>query len=108
MKKTYSNLKNRIFKKQIKVVYSFEYDVQFSLSNFVNTVNLMDHKKIRDHLVNEKLLNRKKIIIPEMVSYEDMALVHTEQFLVSIKDPLKVGKFLKLTNVNPWDSQILE
>jgi len=93
---------------KVRVVYSYEYDAGYSLRNFINTVDLINFKKIRDRLIKEKIIHRKKIIIPEMVSYEDMALVHNEQFLMNIRDPLKVARFLKLENVGPWDSQILE
>ena len=43
-----------------------------------------------------------------MVSYEDMVLVHDEEYLKKIKDPLKVAQLLRIGEVDPWDSYILE
>ena len=68
----------------------------------------MKYKKIRDRLIKEKLIRRKNILIPEMVSYEDMALVHDDDYLTKIKDPLKVAQLLRISEVDPWDSYILE
>jgi len=68
----------------------------------------MKYKKIRDRLINEKLVRRKHILVPEMVSYEDMVLVHDDDYLSKIKDPLKVSQLLRIGDVDPWDSYILE
>ena len=43
-----------------------------------------------------------------MVSYEDMILVHDEEYLKKIKDPLKVAQLLRISDADPWDSYILE
>ena len=56
----------------------------------------------------EKLIRRKNILIPDMVSYEDMVLVHNETYLEKIKDPLKVAQLLRIGDTDPWDSYILE
>ena len=68
----------------------------------------MRFKRIRDVLVDKKIVHRKNILKPTMVSYEDMALVHTETYLKRIQNPVYVGKTLRIEHVDPWDSTLLE
>jgi acetoin utilization deacetylase AcuC-like enzyme len=92
----------------MKLVFSYDYYIGISTSNAYQSFDIMKYKKIRDRLIKEKLIRRKHILIPEMVSYEDMVLVHDEEYLKKIKDPLKVAQFLRIGEVDPWDSYILE
>ncbi len=97
-----------IFKKQkINVVFSHEY-ARIPPTDTHQTFDILKYKKIRDKLVEQKLLRRKKILRPEMVSNEDMALIHSQKYLAQIKDPLNVARILNIGYVNPWDSYILE
>ncbi len=99
----------RIFRKaRARIVFSHEYFYGIPEGNSRQSFDVMKYKKIRDKLVEEKLIHRREIIRPEMVSYEDLELVHSKEFLQSIKDPINVARFLKLGYVNPWDSYILE
>ena len=95
-------------KKKIKIIFSFDYYVGISTSNAYQSFDIMKYKKIRDRLVKEKLIKRKNILSPEMATYEDLALVHTREYLKSIQDPVKVGQMLRIGAVEPWDSYIVE
>jgi acetoin utilization deacetylase AcuC-like enzyme len=68
----------------------------------------MRFKKIRDLLVAKRIIKRRKILKPDMVSYNDMALVHAEKYLKRIQNPVYVSKILKFDHADPWDSTILE
>ncbi len=94
-------------KQKINVVFSHEY-IGIPASENYQEFDILKYKKIRDNLVEQKLLNRKKILKPQMVSYEEMALVHSQKYLSQIKDPTNVGRILNLGYINPWDSYILE
>lgn len=97
-----------IFNRQkVSVVFSHEY-VGMPATDLGQTFDILKYKKIRDKLVEKKLLNRKRILKPYMVSYKNMSLVHTHNYLTKIKDPLHVAQILNLINVDPWDSYILE
>ncbi len=99
----------RLFNIQkVKLVFSYDYYIGISTSNAYQSFDIMKYKKIRDRLIKEKLIRRKHILIPDMVSYEDMVLVHDEEYLKKIKDPLKVAQILRIGEVDPWDSYILE
>jgi len=94
--------------KKVKLVFSYDYYVGISTSNAYQSFDIMKYKKIRDSLIKEKLVRRKDILVPDMVTYEDMVLVHDEEYLKMIKDPLKVAQSLRIGEVDPWDSYILE
>jgi acetoin utilization deacetylase AcuC-like enzyme len=68
----------------------------------------MKFKKIRDLLIAKNLVNRKNILIPEMISYEDMGLVHSRQYLTRIRNPINVAHDLKIEAIDPWDTHVLE
>jgi acetoin utilization deacetylase AcuC-like enzyme len=101
-------IKNLLFKNQnVYVVFSHEY-AGIPTTDTHQTFDILKYKKIRDTLVEQKLLKRKKILKPYMVSYEDIALVHSDSYINQIKDPMNVARILNLGHVNPWDSYILE
>ncbi len=92
----------------VKLIFSFDYYVGIATSNAYQSFDIMKYKKIRDRLLKEKIVKRKQIIAPEMVSYEDLALVHDSEYIKNIQDPLKVASYLRIGEVDPWDSYILE
>jgi acetoin utilization deacetylase AcuC-like enzyme len=99
----------RFFKTQkTHIVFSYDYYVGILAANAYQAFDIMKYKKIRDRLIKEKLIRRKHIFVPDMVSYDDMALVHDEDYLNKIKDPIKVAQMLRIGEVDPWDSYILE
>lgn len=91
-----------------KLVFSYDYYIGISTANAYQSFDIMKYKKIRDRLIKEKLVRHKHILVPDMVGYEDMALVHNDDYLTEIKDPLKVAQLLRIGEVDPWDSYILE
>jgi len=101
------NLKSFFNKKNIDVVFSHEY-VSVPDANITGMFDILKYKKIRDKLVENKLVKRKKFLKPYKVSYENMGLIHSEKYLTHIKEPLNVAKILNIGNVDPWDSYILE
>jgi len=100
--------RNLFSKKQnVHVVFSHDY-VSIPTADTHQNLDILKYKKIRDNLVEEKLLKRQKILKPYMVSYEDIGLVHTKSYINEIKDPINVARILNLGHVSPWDSYILE
>jgi len=100
----------RIFKryKHDRIVFSHEYYHGVLTSGSDSTFDAMKFKKIRDLLIAKDLVRRKQILIPQVVSYEDMELVHPRSYLKRIQDPLNVAHDLKLENIDPWDTNVLE
>jgi len=95
-------------KKNVRVVFSHDYYHGLSGVNQIDTIDTMKFKRIRDTLVEHKVINRRKILVPEMVSYQDMELVHTESYLKNIQDPAYVSQLFHIHLDTPWDSAILE
>ena len=95
-------------RQRVKLVFSFHYYIGISTSNAYQSFDIMKYKTIRDRLIEEKLIRRKDILVPKKVSYEDMARVHDEAYLKKISDPSVAAQLLKITDVDPWDSYILD
>jgi len=94
-------------KRNVHVVFSHDY-VSIPTTETHQSLDILKYKKIRDNLVEEKLIKRHNILKPYMVSYEDIGLVHTKSYINQIKDPLNVAKILNMGFVDPWDSYVLE
>ncbi len=101
-------LRSLLRKKNTWVVFSHDYYHGLSGVNQIDTIDAMKFKRIRDTLVEKKIINRKKILIPGMVNYHDMGLVHTQPYLKNIQDPAHVSQLFHIYMDTPWDSSILE
>jgi acetoin utilization deacetylase AcuC-like enzyme len=101
-------LRSWLRKKNAWVVFSHDYYHGLSGINQIDTIDAMKFKRIRDALVEQKIINRKKILIPSMVNYHDMGLVHTQHYLKTIQDPAQVSQLFHIYMDTPWDSAILE
>jgi len=91
-----------------KIVYRSEYLTAVHSRSSYRTFDPKRFKKIRDQLVKDHLIKRKDIIRPQSVSEDDMLLVHSQNYLNSLKNPVFVGKILNLDYVDPWDNYVLE
>ena len=99
----------RLFKSNpCKIVYRSEYLTAVHSRSSYRTFDPMRFKKIYDKLITDRLIKRKDIIRPAAVSEEDMLLVHTKEYLNSLKNPMIVGEILNLDYVDPWDNYVLE
>jgi acetoin utilization deacetylase AcuC-like enzyme len=100
--------RSRLRNRNLRVVFSHDYYHGLSGVSHIDTFDVMKFKRIRDALVEQKVIKRKKILVPEMVSYQDMGLVHTESYIKNIQDPTHVSQLFHLHLDTPWDSAILE
>lgn len=91
-----------------RVVFSGDYIYGLPTIGEHKTFDLMKYKKIRDTLVEEKLLKRHHILRPDLCSYDDLRLVHTEKYIKTLQDPQYVSKILKLHTVDMFYNSILE
>jgi acetoin utilization deacetylase AcuC-like enzyme len=95
-------------KKNMRIVFSHDYYHGLTGIQHLDMIDAMKFKRIRDVLVDEKVVSRKQILVPEMVTYHDMGLVHAGSYIKSIQDPAQVNTLFHLTDDTPWDSAILE
>jgi len=68
----------------------------------------MKFKKVRDQLIKDKLIRRKDVLTATRITDDDLLLVHTKEYLDTLKNPMIIGKILNLSYVNPWDEYIFE
>ncbi len=101
-------LRSWLRKKNMWVVFSHDYYHGLSGVSQIDTIDAMRFKRIRDELVEQKIIKRKKILVPGMVNYHDMGLIHTQSYLKNIQDPAHVSQLFHLYMDTPWDSAILE
>ncbi|MEJ2633960.1 MAG: histone deacetylase [Calditrichia bacterium] len=99
---------NLFHRKRCKIVYRSEYFAGIQARDSRQSFDVMKFKKIRDELIREKLIRRKDVLSAPRISDEDLLLVHTREYLDSLRDPMKVGEILNLDYVNPWDEYIFE
>lgn len=98
-----------IFRRECaKVVFSSDYIYGLTSFDEQQTFDIMRFKKIRDKLVEEKLLKRKNILRPEFCTTDDLRLVHTEKYIRQIQDPQFVTRLLKIDEVNLFYNSVLE
>jgi histone deacetylase 11 len=95
-------------KKRCKIVYRSEYFSAIHGQNIHRSFDVMKFKKVRDQLIKEKLIKHKDVLTAPRISDEDLLLVHTKEYLDTLKNPLIIGKILNLNYVNPWDEYIFE
>ncbi|GAB4375102.1 MAG: histone deacetylase [Calditrichia bacterium] len=95
-------------KKRCKIVYRSEYFSGIQARDSRATFDVMKFKKIRDQLIRERLIKRRDILPAPRITNEDILLVHTPEYLATLKNPLLVGEILNLDYVNPWDEYIFE
>ncbi|HHJ52751.1 MAG TPA: histone deacetylase [Caldithrix abyssi] len=99
----------RLFRREYaRVVYSSDYIYGLPSLGEHQTFDIMRFKKIRDRLVDEKLLNRRNILRPDPCTYDDIRLVHTEEYIRKIRDPQYISRILKLDTVNLLYNSIME
>ncbi len=91
-----------------KVVFSSDYIYGLPAVGQHKTFDLWKYKKIRDKLVKDKLLKRSNILHPDLCSYEELRLVHTEHYLRLLQDPQHVSQLLKIGTVDMFYNSILE
>jgi acetoin utilization deacetylase AcuC-like enzyme len=99
----------RIFKTvKARIVYSSDYIYGLPAAGHYQTFDIMRFKKIRDKLVKNRLVKRRHILLPDMCSYNDLRLVHTEEYIRKIKDSQYAAQILNLDIIDLFSNSILE
>ncbi|MEJ2053046.1 MAG: histone deacetylase [Calditrichaceae bacterium] len=80
----------------IKILFSSDYVMSAPCIGCDRLLNLLKYSNIKDLLIKEKILKYKNILRPELCSYDDLRLVHTDAYLKKLSDNQYVGEILKL------------
>lgn len=99
----------RIFKRhKAHIVFSSEYLIGLSTYGDHHSFDIFKYKRIRDLLISGKVLKPKHILLPQVCSFDDIRLVHTDKYIEMIKDPLFVNQTLKIEVNSIWENSVLE
>jgi acetoin utilization deacetylase AcuC-like enzyme len=80
----------------IKVLFSSDYVFSVPCIGCDNLLDLMKYKKIKDLLIKNKILKPKNLLRPELCSYDELRLVHTDAYLKKLTDNQSLSEILKL------------
>ncbi len=80
----------------IRVIYSSDYLYTPPTVADSSLLDLTKYSKIKDKLFEEKSLRRYNLLRPDLCSYDDLRLVHSDAYLDSLKDPQVVSQYLKI------------
>ncbi len=96
------------FRPHCRIVYRSEYLTSIHAQNAYRAFDVMKFKKIRDQLIQERLVRRKHILPAEPLTDADLLTVHDKKYVLSLKNPGAVGRALALDYINPWDNYVFE
>lgn len=98
-----------LFRKKQKahIVFSSDYQIGVSTYGEHHSFDIFKYKRIRDLLIEDKILKAKNILLPQNATFQDIALVHTQKFIQHIKDPITVNQLLKIEINSFWDNTVL-
>ncbi len=90
------------------VYYSIEYFLGLCEKGPRSSFDCNKYRKIRDALLNGKILKHSQFIEPKPATWDDFLLVHDRNYVEKIKDPMVLAKILFLDYVNPFDTDIID
>ncbi len=94
-------------RKKPRVIFSSQYTVGLSAMSDA-AFEVQKFKRIRDELVEARLVKPKHFLYPEPCSYDDIRLAHTEKYVKHIQDPVFVNQALRVNVNSIWENTILE
>lgn len=94
----------RFFDKNINLVYSSNYQIDYVESTIKNSFDSQKFRKIIKKLRNDGLLRYSDLIKPEKVTDEQILLVHSLSYLNWVKDPLNLQKIINTNNLTIFDT----
>ena len=92
----------------IKVIYSSDYIYSLPTAGEDSIFNIAKYRKIKDKLFKEKSLKRYNMLRPDLCSYDDLRLVHTDAYLKSLQDPQVISQYLKINVADSLFDSVLE
>jgi acetoin utilization deacetylase AcuC-like enzyme len=94
-------------KQKAYIVFSSDYLIGVSTYGDHHSFDIFKYKRIRDLLISDKILKPKNIQQPQIASFNDIGLVHSQKYIQHIKDPITVNQLLKIEINSLWDNTVL-
>ncbi|BBB33074.1 conserved hypothetical protein [Thermotomaculum hydrothermale] len=98
----------RLFKPKPCLYFSTEYFLGLCEKGPRSSFDCNKYRKIRDKLLEEKIVKPSYIKEPEPATWDDFRLVHSKNYVEKLKDPMFLAKILFLDYANPFDTDIID
>ena len=79
----------------IPIAYSENYNIRVKGAEKFTSFDLAKYSKVHRQLIKDALRTRDEFLVPRKISEEDLLLVHSRDYLESLKDPEEVAKALE-------------
>ena len=93
---------------KVAVVYSTNYEINMGGLEKLHPFDIHKYAKIYLQLQTDGYLRPDDMFAPEPLSEEQILLVHTDDFLSSLKDPQRVAKYLEMEIVAKVPTKIVD
>ncbi len=98
----------KLFKNKPCLYFSTEYFLGLCEKGPRSSFDCNKYRKIRNKLLNEKIVKPSHILEPKPATWDDFRLVHSKKYVEKLKDPMFLAKILFLDYVNPFDTDIID
>jgi len=98
----------RALNNRMVIVYSSNYKVSFFGVEKTHSFDINKYSRIYKQLLKDGLLKAEDIYVPSEISRKDILLVHSSEFLESLKDPKTVARYLEAPLVQYFPNWIIE
>lgn len=93
---------------KVAIVYSTNYDINVAGLERLHPFDIRKYAKIYLQLQTDGYLRPDDVFVPESLSEEQILLVHTADFLRSLKDPQRVAQYLEAGFVGKFPAKIVD
>jgi len=108
MKQVKSPRRGRVYNNRVAIVYSKHYQMSMGGLERLHSFDIRKYARIYLKLNTEGLLRPEDVFVPEAVSEDEILLVHTRKFLMSLKDSPTVARYLEAPVVAPVPNALVD
>ena len=87
---------------RVVVVYGESYQIDLGGLENLHPADANRSKHIHDELIKSKCITPQQFLKPEMITNENLLLIHTQPYLDSLRDPEKVAIYLEAPMVGKF------
>jgi hypothetical protein len=96
------------FNNRLALVYSSRYQISLLKLEKLHPFDINKYARIYIQLVNDSLVTPEDIYVPDPLNTEQVLLVHTDEFLESLKNKSNIAAYLEAPQVKILPSKILK
>ena len=108
MKQVKAPRRGRVYNNRVALVYSKHYQMSFGGLEKLHSFDIRKYARIYLKLNTAGLLRPEDVFVPEAVTENEILLVHTPEFLMSLKDSPTVARYLEAPVVAPVPNALVD